>query len=334
MTLLKFFRSSSSILLFITVFCGILTWLHVLVFPVDVALSTQYSMPAFQTLLEWLANYPTIMTWCGLILMLLEGFLLVSIGNKLNLNDKISYLPAFCYVMLIGGVPMIHHFSPVIIPAILLSISFLLLTNTFNSEKLSYSYFTVPILIVLATFFYRYAYIYMLTVWFSLLLRPKYWREWVFSILGFIFPLLVVSGIYFLVDDQTTYFLDFFKSIFAFDRIIPDLHISTIIFLVISALIGILAFIHLVQYLGSKKIIIRNSYYLLMCTIITMTITIIIIPDLLPYIWYLISFPVSYFLSNYLATTRSKFWGTFALLLLFAGIIATQTIYYLNTGLL
>lgn len=327
--MLRFFRTSNAIILIVILFLtGIATWGQALLQPGIPADGSKYGAFLFRFFSDILDGFPVLSRWCGLSLTLLTAIVAVFVNNKLHLNERVSYLPALCYILLTGGVPAIHKFNPAVIATLFLSFSFIRIINSFNNDRPSYSYFTAPALISFAAFFYQYAYVYMLAVWFSILfMRPGYWREWVFSVLGFALPLFIAFSWFFLVDDDYTRMAFFFGEIFSFERIIPALSISIWVFLIIISLIIIPILRHLFHYLGARKIAIRNGYYILTVTILITLILTVAIPDIFPDIWYLLAFPLSFILSNYLSTVKSLRWGTVILACLFAGVFIAQLIY-------
>ena len=329
--MLRFFRSHHSAVIVAILFIGILTWLNMLINPVIVP-SERYETFMYQAFNGWLVKLPEIRAWCGLMLFLLTAVLLVYVNTRFRLIDKISYLPALCYVLLIGGVTEIHLFNPAVFAAILLVTAFFFLAKSFESDRLSYSYFVAPIFISTATFFYPYMYAYMLAVWLAIAFyRPAYWREWVFSILGYAVPLFFAFSWFFLMDDDYTRMGVFFHEIFTIQRVMPSISIPSIGFIALTVAIVALAFGYLTRYLGSKKVVIRNRYYVLILITFTTLILILAVPDMLPLAWYLLSFPMSFFLSYFLATIKSMRWGNVVLFLLFAAVIAVQA-FFLSTG--
>ena len=322
--MLRFFRSSSSIVIIVIFLTGVLTWLHSLSGSA-LAPSGKYGTFMYRTLNGWLADTPGLHAWCGFVLFLLTPVLLTYANTRFRLIDKISYLPAFCYVLLIGGVPEIHMFNPAIIAAVLLVTGFIFLAESFESERLSYSYFVAPVFISTAAFFYQYMYAYMLAVWLAIALyRPGYWREWVFSVLGFALPIFLAFSWFFLIDDDYTRLGVFFCEIFTIERIMPSVSIPTGIFIALSIAIGILALGHLLQYLRSKKVVIRNRYNILIAVAGITVVQAFVVPDMIPLAWHLLAFPISFILSCYLVAIRSIRWGTAVLLLLFVAVVIAQ----------
>ena len=324
--MLRFFRSYHSMVVVTILLAGVMSWLHALG-KSEIHISVKYDSFLFQALCGWFVGSQKLYAWLGLILFLLAAMLMTFVNSRLHLIEKISYLPALCYVLLIGGAGEIHLFNPVVIATVLLVFGYVFLAKSFESERLSYSFFTVPFIISVATFFYQYMYLYMLVVWLVIaLLRPGYWREWVFSILGFVFPLFFAFSWFFLVHDDYTRMGLFLDEIFTVQRIMPSMSISTVVFMASCILLVAIIFWYMLRYTGSKKVIFRNRYYVLIMIAIVTVALVFVVPDTLPQAWYLLAFPLSFFISNYLATTRSMRWGTIVLSLLFVGVAVVQAI--------
>ena len=325
---MSFFRSSNRIVIVVIILTGILTWLHVFV-EAEASVSYRYGTFLFRTLGGWLANIPELFAFTGLILFLSAAFMLIFVNIRLHLIDKVPYLPALCYILLIGGVPEIHFFNPAIIATILLIAGFVVLAGSFESEKVSYRYFTVPAIISLAAFFCQYMYVYMLVVWFVIAVwRPGYWREWVFSILGFATPLFFAFSWFFLVEDDLTVICDFFHGLFNVQRIIPSLSVSVIVFFALSSVLAAIIFGYTLRHVSSKKAAIRTGYYVLVLIAVISLVIAFTVPDTVPQIWYLLSFPLSFIISCYLANVRSKRMKNIVLALLFIGVIVAHALFY------
>jgi hypothetical protein len=119
----------------------------------------------------------------------------------------------------------------------------------------------------------------------------------------------------------------FFKEILTIQRVAPSLSTSTIIFFIIGIAVGAIAFWHLLQYIGSEKVIIRTrSYILILIGMITIGMA-FVIPDMIPLGWYLLAFPLSFLISGYFANIKSARWGTVVLVILFTGVMVAQAIF-------
>ena len=324
--MLRFFRSYHNMVIVTILLIGIGSWIHVFDGSEDFHCS-EYGAFMFRALNGCFVDIQGLYAWLGLILFFLAVFMMIYANARLHLIDKISYLPALCYVLLVGGVPEIHLFNPELIATILFVAGFMFLARSFESERLSYKIFTASAFISIATFFYQYMYVYMLVVWFVVaLLRPGYWREWVFSILGFALPLFFAFSWFFLVDDDYTRMGAFFDEICTIQRMTPSWSITSIVFIISCILLFVITFVYTLQYISSKKVVFRNRYYVLAMIVVVTLGMIFIVPDTFPQVWYLLAFPMSFIMANYLNTIKSIRWGTIVLSLLFAGVILVQAI--------
>jgi len=308
---------------------GALAWLHVLTEPDFFDFEGSGSF-LFNNFNGWLnnASIPGLHIWVGFVFFLAVAVMMISVNTIMRLTEKISYLPALCYVLLIGGAPEIHLFSPAIIATVLLVISFIILAGSFESERLSYNYFSAPIFISLATFFHQYMYVYMLVVWIAIAAwRPGYWREWVFSILGFALPYFFAFSWFFLVEDDLTGMGVFFNEIFTISMVIHSLSVSFIVFLAFCIVLIVFTLLYTLRYVSAKKTTVRTNYYLL---ILIAAVTIgmaAIIPETVPQAWYLLAFPMTFSFSCYLATVKSMRWGNVVLAFLFVGVVIAQFVF-------
>ena len=315
--MLVFFRSSNTLVVVVILLAGVLTWLNVLN-GTEAPLNDRYGAFLFQVFTRWLDMIPGFYTWLAFLMMFVVASILIYANARLHLNDKISYLPALCYILLIGGVPIIQEFNPVIVSTLILAAVIVHLTGSFENEQISYRYFNVSVLISIGTFFFQYLYLYMIVVWVVILLwRPGYWREWVFSLLGFAFPLFITFSWFFLVEGDLSPMGQHFSKMFNIQRITPLISTSTTLFFVSIIVLVVLAFGQVWRNISSKKTAIRTGYYLLILVVLVTLLMVLIIPDTMPQVWYFMACPLSLFLSNFLANVKSKRIGVIVLTLLF-----------------
>jgi hypothetical protein len=306
-------------------------WIHALS-DTDLPANVRHGMPLFLLLNGLLAGISGLQVWCGLLLTLSVAMMHIYV-NRLNLTNKISYLPALCYLLLTGGVPAIHVLNPAIPATFFLNIALIRLMISFRNEQLSYAYFTAPVYIAIATFFHCYAYVFMPVVWLCLFFfRPGYWREWVFSLLGFLFPFFWYLGWCLLRYDSPAKLFDLFAQMFSFPQVMPQWNFFTCFFLFFAALLTLFSLIYLLRSVGIRKIIVRNSYYTILFIAALVLLMTVIVPEVLPFAWYLISFPFSLFIAYYLANVRSVRWGNIVLGLLMIAVGLSQVMYYVKNG--
>ena len=322
--MLRFFRSSNTVTIVIILLIGLVVWLYK---PdtIETAVPETYGMFLFTALTECVVNTPLVANVAGLFMFLAAAIMLVIVNVRLNLIDKISFMPTLCYFLLIGGMPEIHLFSPEVIATVIIIAVFIILMKTLDKETLSYNFFKVSALISFGTFFYQYMYVYMFVVWFIIAFwRPGYWREWVLSILGFVLPIFFAFCWFYLVDDAPARITSIFEQMLSIQRNAIHLSTSAIVFLSIIGLLTVLTFLYSAFYISSKKTVVRTGYYVLILIAIATIGMISVIPDAFPMAWYLLSFPLSFVISCYLASVKSIRWGTVVFAVFLACVVVVQ----------
>lgn len=326
--MLRFFRSSRSSVIVVILLTGLATWAHTLSGIAVPSPAAEHGSMLFQSIANRLNAVPGLQTWCGLLLMLTTAVLLVYVNASLRLIDQISYLPALCYVLLTGGVPELHRFNPMLMVAPLLAAGFIVLVKSFAGERLSYGYFAAAMFVSAAALIYPGVYIHITVVWMAIALwrRPGHWREWVFTVLGFGLPLFLAFSWFFLLDDDFTRMSAFFGALVDIRRGSASLGVPTAVFMLLCGAAAVLTFGHVRRYVGSRKIIVRNGYYILILAAGATVGMACVTLDAIPSAWYLLAFPLSFFLSNYMAATASARRATIVLWSLFAAVVMAQAI--------
>jgi len=97
--MLRFFRSYNKMVIMAIVVIGIASWLHV-AGKSEIAAEDRYGTFMYHALSGWLA--PKLHSWAGLVLFMVTALMMIQVNNRLQLLDRISCLPALCFVLLAG----------------------------------------------------------------------------------------------------------------------------------------------------------------------------------------------------------------------------------------
>ncbi len=203
--LLRLFKGTHpSLLIFIPLFAG-LVWSRSLL---NISPSSwQYElnpMPLYELLLK-INIHPLLYKLCGLLILILHGFYLARFNTKFILVKARTNLPALLFIIISSSYIPIQELHPVLFAGLLILIATDFLFVSYKKEILSYKPFEASLLISLASLFYAKAAFYLLIVWIGLAyLRPFLWREWVFTLIGFLLPYLFLFSYYYLWDYNLT----------------------------------------------------------------------------------------------------------------------------------
>jgi hypothetical protein len=241
------------------------------------------------------------------LLVSLMAFLMVNFNTTVFFIHERTFLPAFFYVLFGGLFPDQQLLNPVIPASIFLMLAIMRIMDGYHKTGTAYNYFDAGILISTGSLFYANL------IWFGLLviigialLRTGNAKEIVISVLGLLTPYLITFGIYYVLG----------KDIFALMKLIgdnlftrstfyplPRLTVVALIFIVALILVSL---VQLMQRMNSKKIKSRKTFSLMIWTLLISITVYFALPSASVELVWLISIPVSYFLTHYFVFIKKK----------------------------
>jgi len=251
-------------------------------------------------------------TWAVLInyaLILLISLLLLHINEYYSMANNATFLPAYLFLFIVYAIPNLQILQPIFLSALFITLSF---RNIFSSVDQKYTVnkaFNAGFLIGLAGLFYTYATltVVIIPITIYILRNNLNWRNLLSPLLGAILPWLYLLVYYF-----------FFKDISLFLEIIGeslhttsvDLFSNPIIFVYLSylILITLVASFFIIKQYGEKNIKTRR-YYKVLFVYFVATLILLLIPSVSFEIIVLISLPLTFLLTNYLAHIKRRFWA-------------------------
>jgi hypothetical protein len=241
------------------------------------------------------------------LLVSLMAFLMVNFNTTVFFIHERTFLPAFFYVLFGGLFPDQQLLNPVIPASIFLMLAIMRIMDGYHKTGTAYNYFDAGILISTGSLFYANL------IWFGLLviigialLRTGNAKEIVISVLGLLTPYLITFGIYYVLG----------KDIFALMKLIGDnlftrstfypLPRLTVVALILIVALIIVSLVQLMQRMNSKKIKSRKTFSLMIWTLLISITVYFALPSASVELVWLISIPVSYFLTHYFVFIKKK----------------------------
>jgi hypothetical protein len=235
------------------------------------------------------------------------AFLMVNFNTTVFFIHERTFLPAFFYVLFGGLFPDQQLLNPVIPASIFLMLAIMRILDGYNKTGTAYNYFDAGILISTGSLFYANL------IWFGLLviigialLRTGNAKEIVISVLGLLTPYLIIFGIYYVLG----------KDIFALIKLIGDnlftrstfypLPRLTILALIFSGALILASFVQLMNRMNSKKIKSRKTFSLMIWTLLISITVYFALPSASVELIWVMSIPVSYFLTHYFVFVKKK----------------------------
>jgi len=320
--ILKIFKSNQPAAVIFMVLIGICLWLKSFFHPVvEEVFFNNHPMPLF-ALLRYLLGSGFASRLVALILLIITGFMLIRLNSKYIFIQDRTYLPLFFMILIAGSSRTFQQLNPVIPAAIFILLALERMLGTYRVDKLSLNPFEAAFMVAIASLFYAPSVFFLLMIWIAVgILRPGYWREWIYTILGFLMPYLFLYSYYYLsginFSNQSKMLLDFMYLHYS-----PGIPSNSYrMFLVFLTILMIISGLAMVRYYPAKKILARRTFMLFFWWFLTVTGVFFLLPSVSTEILILAAVPIAFVLAHFFMYVKSRSWIQELLFDLFLGFL-------------
>lgn len=328
--LLRFFRTNGAQIIILIPLIGIILWLGPFLNASKTPLlSDQMRLPLYESLFGFMLDMDLIQKIAAFILVLSIAFLLVRLNARFIIINNRTYLPALIYILLISGIPDIQRFNPALVATFMILFIFEKVLDSYRYERLFYGFFTAAFVLGVGSLIYPFLVYFMATLWAGLILLRKFsWREWVYTILGFILPFLFAFSYYYIFLDQPALIFEQYVSFYQHSFDFRGYSIQVYVFLGIVAFLVLIASQFMMQAYSSRKILSRRAYSLFLWLFINALALFLLIEPASVELMYIAAIPLAFLLANYWVFVKAVFWGNLFLMILMASVIFNQVVYF------
>ena len=280
-------------------------------------------MPLYGILKSLIGNSPVAGVIFSFLILILNLFLLVSFNTSHFFIQERTFLPATFYILLSAVLPQCQALNPALPAVVFLMLAIRRIMDSYRKPDIAYNFFDAGVLIGLGSLFYA------SLIWLGLLalvgiiiIRTGNIKEIGVALLGLITPLLITSGIYYVLGkDLSLFFTEVFRNMFGESEnyVFSRFSIAAIIY---AGLILAVSIAYLLKGMNSKKIKARKTFSILLWAFFITLILYFALPSVSVEMIWITSVPASYFLAHYFVFARKKilpeviFSGLFLLILL------------------
>jgi hypothetical protein len=281
-------------------------------------------MPLYDLIVLWIGDNQLVSRLFMLVFLIIIALWLSRLNTRFIIIGSRTYLPTFLFLITVSAYQPLQQLNPAIIACFFLVYCLEIMFGTFKKEGLAYKFFYATFLISIASLFYARSAYMLFIIWAGLsILRAFNWREWAFTVLGFIVPYIFLFSFYYLngqnLQENWTGIME---------NVMPDRQnanpgIYYMIFYGYLLFMLALASLRMVSINQGLKIYIRKFYRLnFWVFVITLLFWYVLYNRSLEFV-YFFSVPVSYILTHYLFSLRSRLIGDimFGILLSLYGLI-------------
>jgi hypothetical protein len=262
--------------------------------------SATREMPLYKILADTIEGKVLLGKIIAFIFILFQAILVVRLNARFILIQERTFLPAFFFILLVSF--YFHHlrFSEYIFGSLGMIIILNYMFSSYKKDPNSLKFFEAGFILGISSLFYARMIYFLPFLWIAqIILRPPYWREWVYPIIGVFIPAFLYVTIRYLNDldpwkawDILIMNLNDFSYSFRFSQ--PYLIISILIFILV-----VIASIYMLRVFQFRKIYIRNYYQAFFWLFMTSTLLFVFFTRFDAGILYMAAVPVSFILSNY-----------------------------------
>jgi len=306
-------KGNSLYVLILIPLLGILLWLKTfLSLPLEALPNESFQMPLYEylQLIMKRGNTTYLPSILGLGLLVAQTYLLIQHNIKYGIVENKTYLPAIIFLLLSSSFIQLQRFHPIFIANIFLLGAMNLIFDSFKKEKCFGNFFNSALLLSMGSLFYVNMIFYVVFVYIGLvILRPFNWREWVFALLGFLLPYVMVMAYNYYTDVP---FLDFWITVWLnlmFDNFRHCYNISYYIFYGFIFGLLVLSSYYMLMIYRYKNISARNYLLVYVWLFLLTAVIFMLVRSASAELLVIGAVPISYILSNYLLCIKSRWWG-------------------------
>jgi hypothetical protein len=304
---LSFAKSNQPIMLVSIPLIILACWLNPLP-QSNIFFDQQTLMPLYSILLNLFPDPGFFNNALGYLLFTAIVLLLTRLNTKFMFIPERTYLPSVIYGIIVLSTIHINKLHPLLIAIVLLLLAFERMLSSYKNESLTYNSFDAALLIGIASLFYFQSIILLLFLWIILSnLRPFYWREWIFTIIGLALPYFFFFGYAYLTDyNLESYYINI-EACFIFKNL-EIISTADYIFLGFLLILVILSSQYIIKTMGSMKILARKSFNLFLALFLLSLAMYFSIKSISGEIMLLIGIPLSMIIANYFIASRTSRW--------------------------
>lgn len=315
--MLKVLKRQHPYMIFVIPLIAILAWSRTLMFNTNAYINFNGTMPFYEPIIHFIPKNSILSSLIAITLITIEAFIIIRLNFQYMFLNVRTYLPAVFFVLICSMYLPLQTLHPILIGNLFFLLAFDKSLTSNKNRNLFSTYFISGFLLSIGSLFYFNLIFLIPIIWISqIILRGFNLREWFISIVGFATPYFFLLFYYFYFDK-----LDVFNKILSQNLFFSNNTLSfNIYYLILFSYLGVLILIsslHLLSNFNTKKIITRKYFRVLFWLFLLSSILLIILNSISIEFIVIIALPISFLLSNFFVSIKSRFWGEVLFILLF-----------------
>ena len=285
-------------------------------------------MVLYDLFLHWVESNTLIKGLFPIVFIFLISLLLLRLNALFPVIQEKTFLIPNIFVIILGGFVFLHTIHPVYFGVffLLFSLNRIFSACTIDSGGLSCAFYA-GFYIGVGSLFYFPLIFYFFVVWAGLFkIHGKlHGRYFILSMIGTLFPWLMVFSYYFLTDTLEALNHVLYESFYT-SASYPGIKINYYIYIGFLLLLTVVSGFSLLSHINSQKVVTRKYYGILFWIFIVSIALFILVPSVSGEILVIMAIPLSFLFSNFMISIKKEIFGDIILLLFLGQIIWIQII--------
>lgn len=326
--LLKALKSNQPFYFLLIPLVAVIFWIKSLITPVAYPFfQGEDMMILYQPVSFLLGKSPLASGIVALFFVILLVFLILKLNIQYAFIRGRSFLPSSLFIIIISGLHELHSMHPVYFAALFLILAIDRIFNSYEKEVIHSNAFESAIFLAIGSLFYLNLIFFFPILWIGfIIVKPKVnWREFVITIIGFIFP-WAAAFTYYAATDQIEELSRLLISNLTFHQVFLKGNLPVQIYIGFLVFLTLLGSIFIVGQYDEKKISSRKYFKTFFWIFLIASVLVFVVPSVSQEIVLLLAIPLTYLIANYLIYMKRQIWGELFFYILVAGVIYLQFI--------
>jgi hypothetical protein len=325
--LIRLFRRTGPAEIFLILLIALVVWLSAFFNPTvpDTFNYDLNPMPLYGLLKQLIGGNAFYGVMFSFSLILLMLFLITNFNTTHFFINERTFLPSVIFVLLTGLFPRYQTLNPVLPAAVFLMLAIRRIIDSYRKATTAYNFFDASLLIGTGSLFYANLVWYAIIVFIGIaIFRTGNIKELVISLIGLVTPALITIGIYYIADKDISSLSNLLNNNLFSGSEKYSFSVFAAIALILLGLIILISTVHLLSLLNNKKIKSRNTFTLLIWSLVISLAVYFAVPSSSVEILVLTAIPASYVIAHYLIFSRKKLLPEICFAVVFIAVVFMQ----------
>ncbi len=259
----------------------------------------------------WLSDLPEKNEYLSKVfafILLLSGALLLNyLNTRYILVSRRSFLPSYFLIVSVSSFPDLQQLDPVLLSMIFLILTVHVLFLAYKAEEDSLRFFEAGMLLGTGSLFFAPLLWFIVFIWITTyIMRPFFWREWLYPLLGILVPYILTWGYYYVFLDEGIKLITLLAGNIIPEFVSVDLSWLSLVTYSYLLLVIFISSFYMIKVFQFRKVYLRIYFQVFFWLFISGFILLFYVSGSVNTIFYLIMIPASFLLTNYFIESKQS----------------------------